>query len=266
MSSPTLSPDLTRAGGEVGYALNRTLVITSRVLRQLSHDRRFLALSLVGPIVIVFFLKLFFDSLEGPGLVVSRYIVPVGAFIVHFLTYILCSLALVRERTSQTLARMFVNGFRRTEIILGYLLAYTLLATLQSLIVLVELAFFFNLNYSFGTQASIYLIIWLLAVISIALGIFLSNFARNEGQMLPTIPLIILPSVFLSGMLIAVDKLPEWVQWISRLTPLFYANNVIQKLIKPTGNIGDDWGSFIGLLVYGLIIMLLASLTLQERE
>ncbi len=266
MSSPTLNPGLVQTGSGAGYAFNRTLIISGRVLRQLSHDRRFLALSLVGPIVIVFFLKLFFDSLEGPGLVVSRYIVPVGAFIVHFLTYILCSLALVRERINQTLARMFVNGFRRTEIILGYLLAYTLLATLQSLIVLVELALLFNLDYGFGTQASIYLIIWLLALFSISMGILLSNFARNEGQMLPTIPLIILPSVFLSGMLITVDKLPEWAQWISRLTPLYYANNVLQKLIKPGGNLSDDLGSLIGLLVYGLIILLLASLTLQERE
>ncbi|MEI6042970.1 MAG: ABC transporter permease [Chloroflexota bacterium] len=249
-----------------GHILKRLLAVFKRVLQQLRHDRLFLILSLAAPLMIVFFLKIFFDSLEGPGFTVSRFIVPIGAFIVHFLTYILCSISLVRERTSLTLSRMIVNGYRPTEIIFGYLLAYTVLATLQTLLVLMALGWFFNLDYQFGTQASIYLIIWLLAVISISLGILLSNLARNEGQMLPTIPMIIFPSVFLSGMLIQVDRLPEWAQWLSIITPVSYANNVLQKLIKPGGSLGDDWVSLVELMTFGLVVIVLASFTLKERD
>ncbi len=267
MLNPTLTTNKhTHPADSFGYSVGRTVTIAKRVLSQLRHDRRYLALSLVAPLIIVLFLKLFFDTMQGPGFVVSRFIVPIGAFIIMFLTYILCATALVRERSAETLSRMFVNGFRRTEIIVGYLLAYTVLATLQSLIVLGLLEWVFNLNYGLGTLSSIYLVMWLLAVISIAVGIFLSNFARNEGQVLPTIPLVIFPTVFLSGMIASVDKLPDWVQPISRVTPLYYANNVIQNLIKPNGNLGDDWGSFIGIILYGIIVMVLGSLTLRERD
>ena len=244
----------------------RTLSVAKRVLRQLLRDRRFLVLSVVAPLLIVYFLKLFFDTLSGPGFTVSRYIVPVAAFIVHFLTYLLCAIVLVRERVAETLSRMFINGFRRVEIISGYIMAYTLLATLQSLLVLVEINWFFNLNYQLDKQLSIFAVIWLLAVISIALGIFFSNFARNEGQVFPFIPLVIFPSVFLSGLLITVERLPEGWQWFSRLVPLYYANQVLQRLITPTGILADEWANLVALLVYGTVVLILANFTLKEQE
>ena len=250
--------------GKVAVSLQHTTIIMRRVLRQLTRDHRFLGLSLAAPLILMFLLKVFFDSLGviNPG----RYVVPAGALIVHFLTYILCSIVLVRERKAQTLPRMFVNGYRRGEIIVGYLTAYTILATAQTLIVLFELAWVFNLDYDLGKQLSIYLVIWLLAVISISLGIFLSNFSENEGQMLPTIPMVIVPSVFLSGFLINVDKLPGWLQPFSYLTPLYYANTVLQTLIKPNGLLGDEIGSLLGLLLYGAIVLTLATFTLREQE
>lgn len=250
----------------MSYTLKHTGAIAMRALRQLLHDRRFLALSLIGPVVIIYFLKLFFDTLESPVFKPTQFIVPVGAFIVHFITYLLCSLVLVRERTAQTLSRMFINGYRQVEIISGYLLAYTFLATMQSLLVLSELSLLFNLGYNAGQLFSIYLVIWLLAIISIALGIFVSNFARSEGQVLPFIPIVIFLSVFLSGLLIPIDKLPDWAQWLSRAIPVYYANQVIQHLIKPNGAIGDDWGSFAGLPIYGVVILSLATLTLREQD
>ncbi len=247
-----------------GWSLNRTVTVSRRVLQQLLKDHRFLGLSLAAPLLIMYLLKIFFDSLGNFG--PARYVVPAGALIVHFLTYLLCAIVLVRERKAQTLARMFINGFRRSEIILGYLASYTLLATVQTMIVLFELAVVFQLDYSLDKQFSIYLVIWLLAIISISLGILLSNFSENEGQMLPTIPLVILPSVFLSGFLINVDKLPQWAQLLSWLTPLYYANTIVQALIKPSGALGDELPSLAGLLGYGVVTLLLATLTLREQE
>lgn len=84
--------------------------------------------------------------------------------------------------------------------------------------------------------------------------------------MLPTIPLVILPSVFLSGFLVNVEQLPGWIQWLSWLTPLYYANTVLQGLIKPGGELGQQWPSLVGLLVYWGIVVVLATFTLKEQE
>jgi ABC-2 type transport system permease protein len=285
---------------------NRLLSVAARVLRQLRHDHRFLGLSLAAPLVVIGVVKIFIDSfqpptpppafeamrmlLENPDLPPEfrelltgsiaqfagdsrqkpfepkQFAVPLGAFIVHLITYLLCCLVLVRERTAQTLGRMFVSGYRQFEIIGGYVLAYSGLATLQSLMVLTELTLLFQLRLGLAGFAGVYFVIWLLAVTSVALGILVSNFARTEGQVLPFIPLVAIPSILLSGVIISVENLPGWAQWLCFVTPLYYANNVIQELVKSDGALSHVWTSLAALPVYGLTVLFLASRTLKEAE
>jgi ABC-2 type transport system permease protein len=233
------------------------------VLHQLAADLRFVAVSLIIPLVIVFLLKVFFDAIDVPMFDQTRFAVPGAAFIVHFVTYILTALVLVRERVSGTMERMFINGYRQIEIIGGYLAAYTILASWQSLLILTWVAIIFDLGYSAGAYVQIYLVIWLLSVLSMALGILVSNFARTEGQVIPFIPLIVIPSVFLSGMIVSVGELPAWAQALARCTPLFYANEALQTIID-----GDPlsaaWVPLTALPLLTLGVLLAASRTLRE--
>ena len=245
--------------------MRRTLIIAARVVRQLLHDPRLLILSILAPFIVVYFLKLFFDTMP-PGFPVGRYAMPVDAFLVHFLSFLLCAIVLVQERTSGTLERMFINGFRREEVIGGYVLGYLGLATFQAIVALVEVLLLFNLRYSAGVYLALALVVWMLALASVLLGIFVSTFARHEGQVFPFIPLIILPSVFLSGLLVSVSRLPGWAQALGHLFPLFYANNVIQAMILPGGQLQNQAGSLVILLCYSVALLLLASRTLSEVE
>lgn len=238
--------------------------VAGRVLNQLRRDHRFVGISIMFPLIIIYFIKVLFDVLATPAFNISAYAIPYAAFIVHFITFILTAIVLVRERTGGTLARMFVSGYNQIEIISGYLLAYTVLATAQSLLVLIELNLLFELGFGVSTLASMYLVMWLLAVLSMAIGMLVSNFARNEGQIFPFIPLVVL-SVILSGILLPVEKLPEWSQVLSYLTPLFYANEVLQKLIGG-GVLLDAGAMLIGLPVYGIVVLVLVTITLREKD
>ncbi len=245
--------------------MRRAFTVARRVVRQLLHNHRFLALSIVAPLVIVYLLKLFFDTMPE-GFDVARYAVPVAAFLVHFLAFLLCAIALVQERTAGTMERMFINGFRRAEIIGGYVLGYLGLATFQAVVALAEVLWLFELDYEAGTLATLFVVVWLLAIASVMLGIFVSTFARHEGQVFPFVPLIIVPSVFLSGLLVDVDLLPDWAGWLGHVFPLFYANNVIQEVILPNGALEDVWGNLVVLAGYSAALLLLASRTLREVE
>ncbi len=79
-------------------------------------------------------------------------------------------------------------------------------------------------------------------------------------------PLIIVPSVFLSGLLMDVDELPEWAEWLGHALPLFWANDVIQEVIEPNGALENVLGSFVVLAAYSVVLLLLASFTLREVE
>ena len=242
----------------------RMLAVARRVLRQLARERRFLVLSLGAPMTAIYISKAALDAFNIPFVDVRTFVVPLAAFMVHFITYILCAIVLVRERSAQTLARMFVQGYTQPDIIGGYVMAYSTLATVQSLVVLTEFSILFHLTYSGATLFSIYLIVWLLALISICLGILVSNFARTEGQVFPFIPLVTVPGVFLSGLIISVDRLPGWAQVLSRLTPLYYANHILQELIVPDPRL--NYQRLGALILYGAVVLILATRTLRELD
>mgnify|MGYP000915901468 CR=1 FL=1 len=245
-------------------AIRHVGIVTGRVLNQLRRDHRLIGIALGFPLVIIYFIKVLFDALAGPMFNITQYVVPYGAFVVHFLTFMMTGIVLVRERRVGTMARTFVSGYNPFEIVSGYLLAYTVLVTLQSLLILAELNWLFELEYTFSRLASIYLVYWLLSVLSMALGIVLSSLARTEGQVVVMLPIIII-SVIISGIILPVEELPKWTQVLSYATPLFYANEVVQELIS-NGGLLDKWQNLVELLAYGLVVATLAIFSLREGD
>ena len=245
--------------------MNHTVIIAQRVLIQLKGDRRFLTLYFIAPVLIIYFLKLLIDTLPHFVPVVSISM-PICAFIVHFLSFILCAILLVQERTRGTLERMMIAGFSKTSIIGGYTLGYFGLATIQSLIGFSESIWLFHLNYSFGTILFMFIVIWLLSVVSVMLGIFISTFAKHEAHVLPFIPLIILPSVFLTGLIIDSDKLPLWAELLGDCLPIHYAINILKEIGHADYQVINTLADFAILVGYIFGLLFLASFTLKETE
>ncbi len=262
--------------------MKNAFIIGKRVIIQLKGDKRFLALSLIAPLIIIYLLKIVFDiitpeldmpmnefmpvPIEMPTLATPKFILPVSAFIVHFLSFVLCAILLVQERTRGTLERMLINGYKKTSIIMGYTIGYFGLATLQAILVITEEIYLFKFDFATSTIVILFFVIWLLAIVSVMLGIFISTFARHEGHVFPFIPLIILPSVFLTGVLADPEKLPTWANWLGHLFPLRYANNILTTLTKPEFHYSEFTGDFLILIGYALGLLLLASRTLKESD
>jgi len=242
-----------------------TVIIAKRILKQLQGDKRYLVVSIIAPLIIIYFLKLLFNAFP-PNVPITNFIIPTAALIVHFLSFLLCAILLVQERTRGTLERMLISGYRRTSIIGGYTLGYLGLATIQAGAVLFESLWLFNLNYSGETIFLLFIVIWLLAVVSVMLGIFVSTFAQHEGHVFPFIPLIILPSVFLTGLIIDTNALPGWAAIIGKCLPLHYAVNIIHEIIKPEYSLHNTYLDFSILIGYIFLLWILASLTLKETD
>lgn len=243
----------------------KTFILANRVLKQLKGDKRLLMLSIIAPLIIIYFLKLLFDAFP-PNVPITNFTIPIGALVVHFLSFLLCAILLVQERTKGTLERMLIGGYNRSSIIAGYTLGYLGLATIQASAVLIESVWLFDLNYSANVLMLLFLVIWLLAVVSVMLGIFVSTFARHEGHVFPFIPLLILPSIFLSGLLINTDALPQWAAFIGKCLPLHYAVNIIHEIIQPSFSLSETYFDFAILGSYIFILWLFASFSLRETE
>nr|MDP8945095.1 ABC transporter permease [Actinomycetota bacterium] len=152
------------------------------------------------------------------------------------------------------------------EIIAGYVLGFLGLATSQAIAGLAEAIWLFELDYDEETLVMLFVVVWLLAIASVMPGIFISTFARHEDQVFPFVSLIILPSVFFSGLLVDVEELPTWADWLGHAFPLFWANDVIQDVIESGWTFEAVQGSLAVLVAYSVAVLLLASLTLREIE
>ncbi|MGH2386488.1 MAG: ABC transporter permease, partial [Candidatus Limnocylindria bacterium] len=98
-----------------------------------------------------------------------------GAFIgllVFFLVYIVTSVSFLRERAMGTLERLMASPLRRTEIVIGYMLGFTLVALVQAVLILGFGLWVIDL-YNAGSVWLIFGIEVLLALAAVNLGIFL---------------------------------------------------------------------------------------------
>ena len=99
---------------------------------------------------------------------------------------------------------------------------------------------------------------------AVNLGIFISAFARNEFQVVQFIPLILLPQVFLCGVIWPVERMPDYLQWLSAILPLTYAVDGLRDIML-AGRSLLDVGVELSILVgFAIGISILATVTLRR--
>jgi ABC-2 type transport system permease protein len=239
---------------------SNTFVVASRVMLQVVRDRRTIALIFIVPLVIV--------AIAGVSItnkmMLDNAAPAVLATLILFFGFIITGISFLRERTQGTLERLLVSPISRLDIVAGYLLGLLLFALIQTLIMFFYMVYVLNINYR-GDLWQILLFQMLIGINAVCMGTFFSAFARNEFQMLQFIPLIIVPQIFLCGLFIPMNSLPDYLQWISKFLPLTYGVEGIKALMlngQSLLNIGKD----IGILsAFAAGFLVLASLTLKQK-
>jgi len=153
-------------------------------------------------------------------------------FVAFFFGFILTMLAFIRERNEGTMERILTSPLKRSEIIIGYILSFSILSIIQATVTIIVAILIFNaqIEFTFLMLLQSYLIIYLLLLTALGLGIFLSTLAKTEFQIIQFIPLIILPFMLLSGVWAPIETLPEVLRIISYFIPLTYANNAMRDI------------------------------------
>ncbi|TFV63118.1 UNVERIFIED_ORG: ABC transporter permease [Bacillus sp. AZ43] len=239
----------------------------ARVLRQLRHDHRTIAMLLVLPSLLLGLLYLLWKDLPVlPGQPstfdrVGLTMLGIFPFVVMFLV---TSIAMLRERTSGTLERLLTTPLARLDLLLGYGLAFGLAAALQAAVTVTVATTVYDLEVA-GSVWLVVLIAVVDAVLGVALGLLASAFARSEFQAVQFMPVIVLPQFFLCGLLVPREQMAGWLQAISDVLPLTYAVEALQEVgasAEPTGTMWADVGIVAGA---ALLALALAAATLRRR-
>lgn len=186
--------------------------------------------------------------------------------VVFFLVFVVTIVSFLNERTQGTLERLMASPLRRGEIVLGYMLGFTVLALIQSAEVLVFALAVLKIHNA-GNVALIFGIEALMAIAAVNLGIFLSMFARTEFQAVQFIPLVIVPQLLLSGVLFPVSTEPKPLQLLSNVLPLTYAVNGLRDVMVKgadltSGSLQLDVGVVLGFVI---LVLVAGTTTLRRR-
>lgn len=238
----------------------RTLATAGRVLRQLGHDPRSIALMLVAPSLLVGLFAWLFSEQDG---VFDRVGGPILALFPFVVMFLVTSITTLRERRSGTLERLMTTPLGKGDFIGGYALAFGLMAVLQAVITVAFAVLVCGLDVA-GPVWQLGLVAVLDALLGTALGLLASAFARTEFQAVQFMPLLVFPQIILGGLFMPRDQMPGALQAISDWLPLSYAIDAVTAVTA-----GDDgwtlWGPLLIVAAFTVGALVLASLTLRRR-
>jgi ABC-2 type transport system permease protein len=236
------------------------LTIAGRIIRQIGRDHRTLALIIMVPIVMMTLIGLSF-----PDKKMLNYIAPaLLAVMALFFSFLITGISFLRERSQGTLERLMATPVTRLDIALGYLFGLLVFALIQTSIVFFFTIYVLDVRY-YGELWQILIFQLITITGSVNLGIFTSTFARNEFQVIQFIPLIILPQIFLGGILWPVDQMPGYLQWLANALPLTYAVDGMRGIMLEGKGLLDVRLDLAVLMAYTVITSILAAITIRRN-
>jgi len=175
----------------------------------------------------------------------------IGVFI-FFFVFVTSGTSFLRERTGGTLERLMAMPIRRWELVSGYTLGFGLFVLAQSVIVVLASIYWVGFP-NFGSFWLVLVIALSMALVSLLLGILVSEFASTELQMMQLLQIIVIPQILLSGLL-DLSQTPQWMQWLSRAFPVTYMTDAMRAVMLRGAAPGDVW--FDLLVLWAFIVLL----------
>jgi len=232
-----------------------------RVVRQLRRDPRTIALLIVVPCVLVFLVD---QLLADRPQVFEQVGVPLLGLFPLVSMFLVTSITMLRERMTGTLERLLTLPLAKLDILLGYGIAFALVATVQATIVSAVGFGLLDLTVA-NSKLLVILLAVANAVLGMALGLFLSAFARTEFQAVQFMPAFILPQILLCGLLVPRDEMAEWLQWLSALMPFTYAYDALSRAASDPTLGARFWVDVAVLVGVTLLALALGAATLRRR-
>lgn len=239
----------------------RTFATAARVLRQLRHDPRSIALMLLVPCVMLLLLRYVFDGSPATFDSIGASLLGIFPLITMFLV---TSIATLRERTSGTLERLLAMPLAKGDLIAGYALAFGFLAIIQSVLATGLALWALGLDVT-GSAWLLLLVALLDALLGTALGLFVSAFAASEFQAVQFMPAVIFPQLLLCGLFTPRDKMQPALEAVSNVLPMSYAVDGMNEVLRHPSITGDFVRDAVIVAACAVLVLALGAATLRRR-
>jgi len=217
---------------DMSHQLRATWVVTRRELLRFKTDKARMLTMLLQPLLFIFVMGTGLGSIvdTGGGTSFATFLYPGVLATSVLFTAAFAGISLVWDREFGFLREMLVAPISRASIIWGKCLGGAIVATGQSLVLLL-LVGTVGIPYDIGLLLGLVGCLFLGALLLTALGVLLSTRIKTIQAAMPVSQLLIMPMMFLSGSLFPIAGLPEWLAVLTRLNPLTYVVQPMRHLV-----------------------------------
>jgi ABC-2 type transport system permease protein len=180
-------------------------------------------------------------------------------------TFMLSIISFVHERSASTLDRLLSTPVTEGEVVAGYAIAFGLVGLIQSTVIILAAVLLFQIQIV-GNPFTALLIIFVFGMGMQGLGFLLSSIAKNEFQAIQFLPIILFPSILLSGVFWPIEAVPTLLRPISNFIPLTYAVDGMRSVMIRGWGIGDVWFQFGVLIIFACVMLVLSTYGLKRRK
>ncbi|MFJ1763992.1 ABC transporter permease [Amycolatopsis sp. NPDC088138] len=236
------------------------LATTRRILTQLRHDPRTVVMLILVPTLLMILLRFVFNSTA-----VFSHVAPALLGVFPFLImFLIASITTLRERTTATLERLMTLPIGRLDLLFGYALAFGAIAVVQvALAAGVSLSW---LGLDLAGSVGLLLVIAVLdALLGMALGLFVSAFARTEFQAIQFMPVFVLPQILLCGLFVPRGDMGWLLRWLSDVMPLSYAVEALNRVTASSTVDAVILRNLVVVACCALLALVLGAATLRRR-
>lgn len=233
----------------------------ARVLTQIWHDRRTLAVLLLVPSLLLTILRYIFDGRPDIFDQIGLMLLGIFPFVSMFLV---TSVAMLRERISGTLERLLSTPVGKLDLLFGYGVAFALVAVVQAGVASLVAYLVLGLQ-SQGSPAIVLLIAAATAVLGSSTGLLTSAFAKTEFQALQFMPAIVVPQILLCGLVWPREDMSGVLQTISNALPLRYAAEALREVETYPLPTDVMWRDLLVVVAFAVLLLGGAAATLRRR-
>jgi len=244
------------------YHVKAAIATASRILQQLLHDKRTIALMFLAPTILMSLLAWVFSNNDRMFNTIAPALLGVFPFVIMFL---ITSITTLRERTSGTLERLMTMRISKADIIIGYALAFGIFGIIQSIITSSVAIYWLGMDVA-GPQWFVIVVAIADTLLGVALGLLASAFARTEFQAVQFMPAFIFPQLIVCGLFVPLAQLPDALNAAAYWLPLTYAVDALNGVVTNSDITGDMWRDIWVVGCFIVAALTLASLTLRRRS
>jgi ABC-2 type transport system permease protein len=192
------------------------------------------------------------------------YLPAILAMVLLLTAMVLPSMAVVREREIGTLEQLIVTPVRPWQLIVGKLLPFAVVGLINLLLVTGLIVWFFRapLRGSFGL---LILLTLPFLLTMLAAGLLVSTLAQNQQQaMMAAIFLLMVPMIYLSGLVFPIENMPPGIQLLTYAIPLRYYTHIIRGVFLKGAGFAVLWPDAVVLCGFAAVLLTLASLRFRK--